>query len=537
MNKSLSTYKIKLVALNSQYIHTNLAVHYIAEALRASAVDATIYEGNVNMQVAQLYDNIVKDMPEIIAFSTYIFNIKTVVTLAKKIRELLPQTKVVFGGIEAENNIAQLLPLCDTILVGDGEVVFLDYLDNGCPSGVFKSTKTAISSNIASPYGEEYFKHTSGKIAYFEASRGCPFRCSYCMSCKDDLRLFNLDFIKAELAKFRGANIKVLKFVDRTANLKNRYAKEVLRAVIAESSNYNFPVHFEVAPELFDEEYFDIISTAPKGTLQFEVGMQSFNEKTLQAINRRCNKSVIEHNIKRLIGLNNAVVHCDLIAGLPYEDLASLKESFNTLFDIGPHEIQLGLLKVLMGSELADTITPDYIYNSEAPYDIISTPFLSAEEVINVKNTEIAVNKIYNSGRFKRTIARFIDRSAFDFFADIASITGNLTGTSLNDIILKFRDYLIAKGNAKEEVVEYLRFDYFSTNNCRKTPSALFREHKLNINGINRVLKKQGNFMAFETFLGENGEMTAVPRVVRCDYSDFDVVNGVFSTTILQDDQ
>ncbi|MFI3229542.1 MAG: DUF4080 domain-containing protein [Bacillota bacterium] len=533
MNNSLSNNKVRLVALNSQYIHTNLAVHYIAEALRASYINATIYEGNVNMAVAELYDNIVEDMPDIIAFSTYIFNIKMVVTLAKKIRELLPQIKVVFGGIEAENNIAQLLPLCDTILVGDGEVVFLDYINNGCPSGVFKSTKSAISCDIISPYGEEYFKHTSGKIAYFEASRGCPFRCSYCMSCKDDLRLFNLDFAKAELAKFRGSNIKVLKFVDRTANLKNRYAKDVLRAVIAESEHFDFPVHFEVAPELFDDEYFDIISTAPVGALQFEVGMQSFNEKTLQAINRKCNKNVIEHNIKRLIGLNNAVVHCDLIAGLPYEDLASLKESFNTLFAIAPHEIQLGLLKVLTGSELADTITPDYIYNSEAPYDIISTPFLSAEEVVDVKNTEIAVNKIYNSGRFKRTIARFIDRSAYDFFADIARLAGNLTGTSLNDIILKFRDYLVAKGNKVDEVVEYLRFDYFSTNNCRKTPSALFREHKLNINGINRVLKKQGNLMAFETFLDEKGALTEVPRVICCDYNDFDEVNRVFSTKFM----
>ncbi len=514
---------IRLVAINSQYIHTNLAVHYISASLRENGYEASIYEGNINMKTADLIAGIMAEEANVIAFSTYLFNIKTVVELATILKEQCPNVAIVFGGVEAENNL-ELISNCDTILIGDGESVFLEYLNNGQPKGVFSMPKQSITSDNPSPYTDEYFKHTDGKIAYFEASRGCPFKCSYCMSCKDSLRMFDIEKIKAELRKFRNKNIKVLKFVDRTANLRNSYAKTVLRTVVEESKYYNFPVHFEVAPELFDEEYFDIIATAPIGALQFEVGMQSFNEQTLAAINRKCDRSVIERNITRLIGLGNAVVHCDLIAGLPYEDLNSLKESFNTLYKIAPQEIQLGLLKVLKGSELASTITPDYVYNQQAPYDIISTPYLSATEVIAVKNTEIAINKIYNSGRFTRTIARYMGNSAYDFFADIAANVGNLTGTSLNDIYEKIRDYLTQCGNNANEVVEWLRYDYFSTNNCRKTPKALFRTHQLDIRGINRQLKQKGNLMAFESYLSQEGAFSTTPHLIVCDYSCYNIV-------------
>lgn len=529
MNNTVKDTKIRLVAINSQYIHTNLAVHYIATAVRANGNEASIYEGNINMKLADLLAGIDANSYDIIAFSTYLFNIKTVVELAESIRQSYPHIHIVFGGVEAENNL-DLLTYCDTILVGDGESVFVEFLNNGLPKGVFSVPKLKLSADNPSPYTEEYFEHTAGKIAYFEASRGCPFRCSYCMSCKDDLRMFDLTAIKAELKKFRGKNIKVLKFVDRTANLRNKYAKAVLKEVVAESAFFNFPVHFEVAPELFDDEYFEIIASAPIGALQFEVGMQSFNEQTLEAINRKCDKAVIERNIKRLIGLGNAVVHCDLIAGLPYENLASLKQSFNILYAIAPQEIQLGLLKVLKGSALANTITPDYIYNQQSPYDIISTPFLTAQEVLDIKDTEIAVNKIYNSGRFTRTIARYMGDSAYDFFADIAQKVGNLTGTALNDIYEKILAYLAECGNNKQEVIEWLRLDYFSTNNCRKTPKALFRTHLLDINKLNRQLKSQGNLMAFETFLTPQGEFSTTPHIIVCDYDKFNVVTRTYQT-------
>lgn len=482
------------------------------------------------MNSEKLLQGILEGQPDIIAFSTYIFNIECVLHLTKKIKKLRNDVIIVYGGIEAESRQQELIKYCNTILVGNGEFVFKNWLLNKMPKGVFSTNDCGLCDNTISPYSDEYFKSVQGKIAYFESTRGCPFKCTYCMSADMKLSYFDLDYVKRELAKFKGKNIKVLKFVDRTFNLKNNFSKQILKQVIENSSEYDFPTHFEVAPELFDDEYFDLIKQAIYGKLQFEVGMQSFNDATLVAINRKGDSEKIYDNIKKLVSIGNCVVHLDLIAGLPYEDISSLSNSFNRAYSLSPQEIQLGMLKILPNSHIEkDVIKYKYEFNSNAPYEITQSAWLTASEVNAIKDTEIAVNKLYNSGKFKRTLSMYMGDNPFKFFYDFAVTCGSLTGIKLYDVIEILLKYLVNKGYDQKEVIEVLRYDYFITNNSRIVPPCLYVPYTLD---VKKYKKKYKGYITQSSF-DFNNNCFVSPMLVLFDYLNYDIVKSEYKSEVL----
>jgi radical SAM superfamily enzyme YgiQ (UPF0313 family) len=386
--------RVLLVCLNSKYVHTSLGIWYIKEYCKGLGADYFCLDSNINKPVEDICSEILSYNADIVGFSTYIFNVEKVKEVLLYIKQ--SNAKIVLGGPEAENN-SDLWPLADTVMAGEGETAWASYLSGNNAKFIFGEP----TKNIVFPYNDEYFENVKGKIAYFEASRGCPFCCSYCMSGEIPLRYFDIELVKQALLKFKGKDIRVLKFVDRTFNANQNYAAELLKFLIANFESENITFHFEVAPEIFSENLLEIISTAPVGLFQFEAGIQTFNEKSLAAVNRGSSVKA-EANLKRLVSFKNCHIHTVLISGLPYEDLTSFIASFNRLFEVKAHQLQLGFLKILKGSALEKKLPKGYKICESAPYEVYETPWLTKNDFEVLKSVNEGLERVYNSGKFKK---------------------------------------------------------------------------------------------------------------------------------------
>ncbi len=482
---------IKIVALNSKYVHTLLSPYYLKENCDFKD-KIQIVQSNINLSIEDIYALAMENNPKVIALPCYIFNINCVVELSKLIKKRNPQTIIVFGGPEASFEYDNLLEIADIVIVGEGEIAFnqmvceLEKADYKLENKKVYKGKSINFFDLKSPYSIDYFNDVEGKIAYFEASRGCPYSCAYCMSGGDGLRCFTLERTFAELEKFKGKNIRVLKFVDRTFNAKKSFAKEILRYLIENCKDYSFGFHFEIAADILDDEFIDIVKKSPKGLFQFEVGVQSFNEKTLGSVVRKTNLSKLTDNLSKLIATKKSHIHTDLIAGLPYEDYQSFVEGFNKLYKLKSDMLQLGFLKVLKGSALKNMLDDGYKYSSTAPYEIISTPYISEIELQLLKYAEEGCDKYYNSGLFKNTLNFFV-KNPYDFYLNIGKLIYGKTLSLFDRIeilfvyLCQYYDFKIVKG--------IMTLDYISTNNSRILPPCLKFDYDKN---FAKLLKQVG---------------------------------------------
>ena len=239
---------INIVALNSKYVHTLLSPYYLKENCDYKD-NITIIQSNINQDVELLYKLATKNNPKVIAFPCYIFNINCVLQLTKLLKLNNPEIKIIFGGPEVSFEYEDMLNYCDYLITGEGEIAFNELVTDLINSN-FTTTKKVYKgiplefSKLKSPYTEDYFNDVKGKIAYFEASRGCPYSCAYGMSGSDGLRCFDVQKVYSELDKFKGRNIRVLKFVDRTFNANKTFAKQILKYIIANKEEYSFSFHF-----------------------------------------------------------------------------------------------------------------------------------------------------------------------------------------------------------------------------------------------------------------------------------------------------
>lgn len=509
---------IRIVAINSKYVHTLLAPYYLKENSTVSNID--IVQTNINNVIDDIVALSVKDMPIAIAFSTYIFNVNTVEAVCLKIKELYPNIKIILGGPEVSFEYDGNYPYADYIITGEGESAF-DRLANAIMNGeemprIINGAPMELSE-INSPYSDDYFRDVDGKIAYFEGSRGCPFSCAYCMSGGAKLRYFGLEKVFSELEKFKGKNIRVLKFVDRTFNANIEYAKAILKYIISNKDEYSFGFHFEIAADIMDDEFVELVASSPKGLFQFEIGVQSFNKDTLNAVIRKTNSEKVLKNISSLVATRKAHIHTDLIAGLPYEDLESFKKGFDILYSIGSDMLQLGFLKVLKGSRLKGMIGDGYIYSSKPPYEIISTPYLTVDDIHELKIVEDAVDKYANSGLFKYTLTRFVGESSYKFYLELGKVsikTRDLFGKI--EVLYNF----LAENNDAEIVKNLLTVDYVSTNNSRVLPPILKRVYDKE---FKKVLKIKGidSKKYYAVLLDINPiTMTKEQCIAIADYSD-----------------
>lgn len=441
--------KVMLATLNSKFIHTNLAIRYIREYsryLEGREYEVILREYTINNSKDYILKDIYMKNIDILAFSVYIWNVDDVIKLCENIKKVNPRVRIILGGPEVSYDFEDVIKkyeCVDFVLYGEGEVEYRDlmlYLLGKMKledvRGICYRSEGRIITNkpmplienldeIPSPYEKIDKTEYENKIVYFESSRGCPFNCQYCLSSAiNGLRYFSLDRIKRDLKNLIDAGVSQIKFIDRTFNADRKIAKEVM-SFLSENDNGFTTYHFEVTAHLIDDDMLEFLKDFKPGLFQFEIGVQSTNEKTLEAVGRVDDFARLSKVVRTISGYKNIHQHLDLIAGLPYEDFTRFKKSFDDVFSLEPECLQLGFLKMIKGIGIRKVSDfHKYEYKDYPPYEILSNKYMSYDDIYRLKDIEEILEIYYNSGNFFLSLKFIINRyykSPFDFFDELAS--------------------------------------------------------------------------------------------------------------------
>lgn len=428
-----------LVAINAKYIHSNLAVYSLRAYAEPYRDEISIAEYTINQQLDDILMDLYKKKPDILCFSCYIWNITYVEKLVCEIKKLLPNTPIWLGGPEVSYDTEEVLcrlPEVTGVMFGEGEQTFLELMQHYYGENIslkdiagitYRDENDRVVQNgwrnpidlSTVPFVYADLSEFENKIIYYESSRGCPFSCSYCLSSVDKcLRFRNVELVKKELQFFIDHDVPQVKFVDRTFNCNHKHALEIWKYLVEHDKGVtNF--HFEISADLLNEEELQLISQMRPGLIQLEIGVQSTNEDTIKEIRRTMKFPEVARIVQRISERQNIHQHLDLIAGLPYEGYESFRKSFNDVYQLHPEQLQLGFLKVLKGSYMAEQKEAyELVYKSVPPYEVLSTKWLSYDEILLLKTVEQMVEVYYNSGQFSYTLRRLEKEfpSPFDMY-------------------------------------------------------------------------------------------------------------------------
>lgn len=512
--------KIVLTAINSKFIHSNLAVRYLKAFTKDLPYECTIREFSINDRKEKILEELIGEKADVIAFSSYIWNIEYVASIARLIKLVDDSIEILIGGPEASYDSRNFLDSndADYVIEGEGEETYKEFVQSKLQS-LGKKIDTPINGlyikkdseilyggkrqlmnmeKLVFPYGEE--DSLDNKIVYYEASRGCPFKCAYCLSSTEHgVRFLNGERVKKELDYFIKKGVRLVKFVDRTFNCNKNFAEDIWKFIIESDTNTLF--HFEISGDLLSEDEIKLLSRASRGRIQFEVGVQTTNDEVLKNIDRFVTFSDISEKVIELGKVKNIRQHLDLIAGLPGEDFSSFKKSFNDVYCIEPDELQLGFLKLLKGSKMREEAPKwEMVYSPYPPYEILRTSTLSYEEIVKIKRLEEVFDKYYNSGKFK-TILKYMSalfETPFDFYMSLGTYyyergfyNRNISSVDFYKVFVDFnRDKL--NGNRKI-VNEIVKYDFLMNNRKRWLPDFLTRTSNKEVeSSIKENFKKQG---------------------------------------------
>ena len=437
--------KILLAAVNASYVHSNPAVYALRRSASVSAENAAGTQRNDTSVFPQIdiaeytindrYEDILFDLigknADVIGMSVYIWNAQICLSLLEDLRRLHPPGELVLfaGGPEAATHPEVYLDSCDFVLTGEGETSFSrlcsilsDMASSGLsaaslaeslPGAVFRKEGTVCYSSAGLPVPEienmpflyDGTEDFTNRIVYYESSRGCPFRCTYCLSsAAAPVRFRKQETVLKELQFFLDRNVSLVKFVDRTFNANAARARDIWTYIL-EHDNHTTCFHFEIGADLLREEDLSLLRSLRPGLIQLEIGIQSANPETLSAICRTADNEKIFHAVRSLAEAQNIALHTDLIAGLPYEDYSSFANSFNLVYALRAHQFQLGFLKVLAGTEMKTRET-DYglISSARPPYTVIATKWLTAAEIDRLRGIADMVDLFWNSGLFRHAL-------------------------------------------------------------------------------------------------------------------------------------
>ena len=432
--------KTIITTLNSQFVHSNLALRYLREQARQDGIAVEMFEYTINTRNELIMRDVVERAPDVIAFSVYIWNVQPILALVADLKKYLPQCYIVLGGPEVSFAVEELLntnPAVDFVFAGEIDVQFSQLLTalqthkdfRGIANLGYRDHGTIVINDCARlenkltaifPYIDSDFLQTR-QIIYYESSRGCPYNCSYCLSAAGrGVRYRDMAEVIAELQWLIDREPKQIKFVDRTFNVNPEHYLPILRFLASIDCTANF--HFEIVAELITDEFLAIVATAPVGRFQFEVGLQSFNPQTLSAIHRANNYQLICERLARLRSNNNSHLHIDLIAGLPYEGYKEFARSFDMAYAIQADMLQLGFLKLLNGTPLYREVTQHgYLFQALPPYTVIANNYISAGELLRLKSLEEVLEIFTNSGRAERSL-EFLRQQVGSAFAVFQAI-------------------------------------------------------------------------------------------------------------------
>lgn len=459
MNKE----KMLLVAVNAKYVHTNLAVRYISRYCTENGEMCDFCEHTINEPQGNVLMQLYAAECDAYGFSCYIWNIRYVLDICKSLKKLRPERKIILGGPEVSFDTEDLLEkydFLDCIICGEGEKAVLEYIRKLSDKRyVIQGTKLDMSE-LVFPYTDNDLKAITEneRLVYYETSRGCPFNCSYCLSsAKQGVDFLNFDRVKKELEFLAKSGAITIKFVDRTFNADKKRAKEIWKYCMSLETDTCF--HFEIGADLLDDEMLDLLKMAKEGQFQFEIGVQTTNSETIAAVSRTMNLERLSDNVRKLRANTNIALHLDLIAGLPYEDFESFKKSFNEVYLLSPHVLQLGFLKLLKGSGLRNQSNEFGMkFCDNAPYEVFSTDWLTFDDVIKLKAIEDVLERFYNSGRFYETLNVALEcfESPFDFYEKLSIYWAEkgLVGQGVKRISLYNHLYEFLRQQLGDEVIK-----------------------------------------------------------------------------------
>ena len=495
--------KFLLVGINAKYIHSNPAVYSLkAYAGEGYEKEIEIAEYTINNRLEEVLSGIYERCPDVAAFSCYIWNWNFVRELTEELHKIKPQLPIWLGGPEVSFDAEEILRVCPWItgiMIGEGEETFrelLDYYKGGdskegsiglediqgivCRIGnrILRTEERAPMDMNRLPFLYRDRENFENRIIYYESSRGCPFRCSYCLSAIDkSVRFRDMDTVKRELQFFLDEAVAQVKFVDRTFNCSHSHAMEIWEYIHRHDNGItNF--HFEIAAEKLDEEEINLLEKMRPGLVQLEIGVQSANSETLSEINRQADMGRLEKIVNSIRKGGNVHLHLDLIAGLPFEGYESFGKSFDVVYSMKPEQLQLGFLKVLKGSPMHERAQGYGIkYTSRPPYEVLCTSWLSFEEICRLKRIEEVVELYYNSNQFTHTLP-VLEKSfdgAFAMFEKLAEyykekgyFTNNPSRVYRYEVLLEFA---LIYGKGEEGLYkELLTYDIYLRENMKSRP-------------------------------------------------------------------
>ena len=490
--------KILLAACNAKYIHSNPAVYDLKAYAAAYKDSVQIKEFTINQPKDEIMKEIYRSGADVVCFSCYIWNISFVRELIRDLKKILPDTAFWAGGPEVSFHAKDFLedmPQVTGIMKGEGEKTFLAlagyYLEGKGRleeiSGiVFRKEDVIVDNGFREPvdldripFIYESPENFENRIIYYESSRGCPFSCSYCLSSIDrKLRFRSLGLVKKELQFFLDHRVPQVKFVDRTFNCRHEHAMEIWKYIL-EHDNGVTNFHFEVSADLFREDELELIGRMRPGLIQLEIGVQSANPETLEAVHRKTDLEKLRRNVEKIRSFHSVHQHLDLIAGLPCEDYESFRRSFDFVYSMKPDQLQLGFLKVLKGSLMEEKAREYGITcKSMEPYEVLSTRWISYEEILKLKTVESMVEVYYNSGQFQYTLNWLTGfwEDAFSFYEDLGRFYERKGYEELSHSRIRRYEILLEFLNEKPEIsvaeaAGRMVYDLYLRENLKKRPS------------------------------------------------------------------
>jgi len=471
-----SSSSIVLIAFNARYAHTAFGARYLLANLGDLKEQSSLLEFDLTIQPRTAVEKILATNPKVVALGCYIWNIDLVTQVASLLKTVRPDLKLVLGGpeISFETEDQEIFKYADHVICGEGEVEFsqlcatlLDDSNISLPAQIIRAAPVDLAE-IELPYDLYSETDLAHRILYVETSRGCPFRCEYCMSSLDSsVRTFPKEklFSAFETLIERGA--RIFKFVDRTFNLDIAFSLEIMAFFKARYQS-GMMLHFEMIPDRLPDSLLEAISDLPDGMLQFEIGIQTFNPEVAKRIQRPLNIPLIETNMRRLRAETSVHIHSDLIAGLPGEDLDSFAAGFDRLFALQPQEIQLGILKRLRGAPI-DRHSQGWgmVYAPHAPYEILKTNHISFKQMQELSRFARFWNLTVNNGQFIQTAPLIWqnEESVFGAFMKWSNWLYIQTNSTAHIALLRFAHFLITylvevKHLSKKQVLEAVAADY-----------------------------------------------------------------------------
>lgn len=541
--------KTIIVTLNSKFIHSSLSIRYLKSYCEDVFPDIKIAEYTINQGNDYITGEIFKQAPDIVAFSCYIWNIKSILEISERLKIVKPDVKIILGGPEVSYDGADIMKkhfYIDFIIYGEGEETFRQLLINlnekvECFSQIkgliFRDGENIIQNEcrpliddldtIPSPFKGD-MKEFNNKIVYYESSRGCPFNCQFCLSSTiKGLRFFSLNRVKSDLLLLIKAKVKQVKFVDRTFNARKDYALEIMKFIMDNSEgNTNF--HFEVTAHLLDEEILEFLKNVPEGLFQFEIGVQSTNPKTIKAINRATDFEKLAKVVRKIKSYRNIHQHLDLIAGLPYEDYESFKKSFNDVYNLRPDKLQLGFLKLLKGSGLREKMDEyEFKYLDSPPYEVLENKNISYKEMLRLKIIEDLVEKYGNDIGFQHSLDYIIQKiyeRPFDFYEKFSEYWEKSGFHHISHGKLKLYrilyDFYSKEINSNTKIFnELLKFDLVYNNKNVNIPSFIKVTDEINKKSVrHKFVKEEDNL---NRYLPIYGTMQAKKIINEIHFEEF----------------